>query len=535
MKTQGENMKNIIKILSENGYFTVSCRTDINIGNLLQEADNSIYAKSVCLKDVSVYFLRKKNNIERELIIIRPEKGSSASSVTGINTKETVEGEDYLIRTCEADTKNAYHLMNELEYLKPRPLGIKPSFGMGDRIGNATPGHILAVQDYAIHPVFAQQSIREMDRTIRTPREVMADATWAIFQEGFDGIFGADADHLKTFEDVKATAEAGFTFFTIDPSDHLVFEADNMADSQLKTELEKIFPVENGVSLFMEHYSGKTISLDGGAIHLSASDTEIMKCAVKFATAIRHTVSLYNVLCGICGGPGRFDFEMSIDETPYPTTSFEHYFIAEELRKAGVIFTSLAPRYTGEFQKGIDFIGNIDEFRKSLHVHAAIARELGPYKLSIHSGSDKFTIFPIFSEETRGMFHEKTAGTTYLEAIRVISEKAPALYREIHEFSLGRFEKDRASYHVTTDLSQIPDLQTLRDNELPALLNDINARQLLHITYGSVLTAKGPSGQKLFYNRILTVLHDNETHYYETVKKHFQKHMNFLGVSKKQI
>lgn len=524
-------MKTIIKTLEENGCFTETGWIGDAARDALAETDSSIYPASMYAAKGSVYFLRKKGAVSRELIIIR-SAGGAASSVSGTNANETVDEKEYVVRTCEANAKNAYALMNELPHLKPRPLGTRTSFGMGDRIGNATPGHIAATKQYSVAPIFAQQSIREMDRTIRTPREVMADATWSIFQEGYDGVFGADADHLKTYEDVKSTAEAGFTFFTIDPSDHLVFAADKMSDAELNAELEQIFPSDNGPALFMEHYSGKTFSLDGGDIKLSASNEEIKRCAVKFAAALRHTVSMYNVLCSTCGGPGSFDFEMSIDETPFPTTPFEHFFIAEELRRAGVEYTSLAPRFTGEFQKGIDFIGEVDEFKKSIRVHAAIARQQGPYKLSIHSGSDKFTIFPIINEETRGLFHEKTAGTTYLEAIRTIAENAPALYREIHHFSLERFEKDRASYHVTTDLSRIPNPDNLSDEQLPALLNDNDCRQLLHITYGSILTAKGSDGRKIFFDRIISTLSDNSVCYRNNIEKHFVKHMESLGLAK---
>ena len=89
--------------------------------------------------------------------------------------------------------------------------------------------------------------------------------------------------------------------------------------------------------------------------------------------------------------PGKYDadFEISIDETTTPTSPLEHFFVANELRVRGVRFATLAPRFVGEFQKGVDYIGNLDELQKQMRVHAAIARHFG-YKLSLHSGSDKF-------------------------------------------------------------------------------------------------------------------------------------------------
>src|SRR5688572_5222099 len=98
----------------------------------------------------------------------------------------------------------------------PSPLGLKKSFGFGDRLGLATPGHLESARKFDFAPVFAQQSIREMQRTNRTPEEVMSAARGALGTTGFTGGWGADADHLKTPEDVRRTAAAGFCFFTID-------------------------------------------------------------------------------------------------------------------------------------------------------------------------------------------------------------------------------------------------------------------------------------------------------------------------------
>src|ERR1700704_4268015 len=99
-------------------------------------------------------------------------------------------------------------------------LGLSPSFGFGDRIGLATPGHVEAMRrsGAGIEPIFPQQSIREMARTGRSPRRAMGDAINGAKQGGWTGRSGADADHLKTTQDVDATAAVGFTFFTIDPS-----------------------------------------------------------------------------------------------------------------------------------------------------------------------------------------------------------------------------------------------------------------------------------------------------------------------------
>src|SRR5215213_3165960 len=120
----------------------------------------------------------------------------------------------------------------------PSPLGLKKSFGFGDRLGLATRGHLASARKFEFAPIFAQQSIREMQRTSRTPEEVMSAARSALSAEGFTGRWGADADHLKNAEDVRRTAAAGFCFFTIDPSAHVVNDADRMGPPELKSAVD---------------------------------------------------------------------------------------------------------------------------------------------------------------------------------------------------------------------------------------------------------------------------------------------------------
>src|SRR5512134_2333009 len=107
------------------------------------------------------------------------------------------------------------------------PLNLTPSFGFGDRLGLATPGHIAAVHGTKFAPIFAQQSVRENTRTGRTPQQVMDDARRAVEAAQWDAPWGADADHLKSVDDLSAFVEAGYTFFTVDPGEYV----DNRADT----------------------------------------------------------------------------------------------------------------------------------------------------------------------------------------------------------------------------------------------------------------------------------------------------------------
>ncbi len=103
------------------------------------------------------------------------------------------------------------------------------------------------------------------------------------------------------------------------------------------------------------------------------------------------------------------------------TTPFEHWLVASELRRLGVEWVGLAPRFVGDFEKGIDYRGDLEVFRREYLKHLAIAEALGPYKISIHSGSDKFGVYRVIGEIGKGGVHVKTAGTSYLEALRTVA------------------------------------------------------------------------------------------------------------------
>jgi hypothetical protein len=103
----------------------------------------------------------------------------------------------------------------------------------------------------------------------------------------------------------------------------------------------------------------------------------------------------------------------------------------------------------------------------------------------------------------------------------------------MHAFALENFEKDRASYHVTTDLNKVPQLSSLQDSQLPALMDEVDPRQLLHITYGSLLSSKDDNGAYLYRDRIYGTLYDYEEDYYEGLRRHIGRHVETLGVKRK--
>ncbi len=404
---------------------------------------------------------------------------------------------------------------------QPTPLALKKSFGFGDRLGIATPGHYASSRKFDFAPIFAQQSIREMTRTQRSPREVMDAAAHALDALGFTGEWGADGDHLKTPEDVQVTAAVGFTFFTIDPSSFVNNAADKMESALVEALASQI---EREELFHSGDYLGKTFEIGGEKLVFSKD--ALFKAAVKYGRAIAHSA---NMAAEIRKQRADADIEISVDETDFATTPLEHLFVGNELKRRGVKVASLAPRFVGDFEKGIDYKGDLAEFEKQLRLHLAIAKEFGPYKISIHSGSDKFAVYPVIGRVCGNLLHVKTAGTSYLEALRAVCRANPQLFKEIIAYSHDRFDIDRASYHISTTLAEVNALDRNAANLEELYLDERVGRQLLHVTFGSVLTiGKRPDGQT-FKEAILATLNKHSDLHNELLEKHFDKHLSLLN------
>jgi len=289
----------------------------------------------------------------------------------------------------------------------------------------------------------------------------------------------------------------------LDPGEHV----DNAADTDSVEALKKKVAALNRDEL--------------SALYLPESDEQawgrfdaesLMRATVKYGRAIRHVVTMFRRLSEM---KDEFDFEMSVDETDAPTTPLEHFFIANQLTRAGVKFTSLAPRFIGDFEKGVDYIGNLDRLDAELAKHAAVTAHFGTYKLSLHSGSDKFSVYPLIAKHWGERIHVKTAGTSYLEALRVLAKHEPDLFLKIYSLGRERYETDRLTYHVSAQLEKLPNT-----DHLPALLDDFHAREVLHVTFGSVLH------HPEFRQRFFDTLRSDETVYYQILKQHFDKHLS---------
>jgi len=406
-----------------------------------------------------------------------------------------------------------------LPFTSPSSFGRKTAtFGAGDRLGLATPGHIRCFQGSRAKPVLAQQSKRELTLTGRNYERVLDDVCFAVFQEGYRGGFGADGDHLKKPEDIIDALGCGYTMITLDCSDMIGRGIEGLSDREAEA-VYGGFPSEYRTRI-ENTYLSKGFPIGGE--EYSFCRNELIRCALIYSKAIDFVREIYFEY--LKKAERLVDFELSIDETESVTTAQGHLFVAMELEYNNVEVTSLAPRFIGEFQKGIDYIGDIAGFEIQLKQHAAIAHHFG-YKLSIHSGSDKFSVFPIIGKYTRGILHVKTSGTSWLEAIGTIAEKNPALYRKIHQKALEHFEESKVHYYVSGDPAKVEDPGLRENNKLAGYLGDEDSRQLLHITYGFVL------GDPELKEELYKTLEKYEDHYTERLVSHIRRHLELIGLT----
>ena len=478
----------------------------------------NIYPQSIYEKDHSILFMVKHHNIKYLMIL---GEGPLLDSFEG----------EFLYsnkgKICPTNHVNSKLLRKYFPFTSPvSHKNHSVTLGLGDRLGLASVGHLRLLKDYDVFPILAQQSIRELNLTGRDYYDVLDSASWAVFQEGYDLGFGADGDHLKTSEEVQMALDYGFTMITLDCSNHIDSSINEFTELEIEEDYLKID--KSTRDELEEKYLNKTFSI-GDDTTITFKDIDFKRIVLVYLNTIEFATEIYNDLIAPLGG--KIDFELSIDETLFSTSVEAHFLIASELIQRGVDITSLAPRFHGEFQKGIDYIGDKDTFEKDFYLHFLVAKHFN-YKISVHSGSDKFKVFPIIGEITKGCYHLKTAGTNWLEALRVIALKDRRLFREIFQFAINHLEKAKAYYNIKGDSNKVPLLEEISDENLIKLLDHDDARQILHITYGLILQEKDHRDEYRFKNNIYEVLSTFEDTYSEFLMNHIGKHLVTLKVPK---
>jgi len=491
---------------------------EIVASELASQTGLVIYARSIAAREGRVYFMARRG-LQKLLGVM------SAREEPGEFQGERMPAPQGALLLCPLVAANAARLRAVLPFTAPVLTGERRTFGMGDRLGLATPAHIRAIRGSGITPVLAQQSIREMNRTGRSPQDVIDDATWGVFEEGFRDGFGADADHLKTAEDIESTFAAGFRMFTLDPGGFVDDSASGADAASLRTKAAGMpwDDLETSEADCRRALLGRRFQV-GHDMAIEFDEETLLRAVAKYGRAVAHVLRLYRHLADLASGQP-FELEISVDETSSPTSPAEHFYVAHELRRLGVRFHGLAPRFVGDFEKGVDYRGDLSAFEESYLGHLRIANYFGGYKISIHSGSDKFSIYPVLARFGGDRVHVKTAGTSYLEALRAVARTEPDLFREILSFALRMYDTDRATYHVSAEPSRVPSPDTAGAAELVGVLDSDDGRQVLHVTYGSVLNARDERGEFLFRDRLYNALRANEEVHYGTVQAHLARHI----------
>ena len=358
----------------------------------------------------------------------------------------------------------------------------------------------------------------------------MLAAQQTLSAEAYAEPWGADADHLKTREDVEQLADAGYTFFTIDPSDHVNDAADSLSGQELEAAAEQAVKAGAFDSLAEAEdlYLNKAHDVPGLGPVAFDDRAVLYRAVAKYGVAVAFAEAMAGWIAS-SGAPNGSEIEISVDETATPTSLHEHLFIGLELQRRGVTVVSLAPRFVGDFEKGIDYRGDLGAFEQCLAEHVAVAKYCGPYKISIHTGSDKFSIYPIIGRVCGNLLHVKTAGTSYLEALRVVARESEKLFVEIAQFALGRFETDRATYQISANPAVLAEPSTLKGSELErAYLDGDDGRQVMHVTFGSVLTAGASENGRPFKDQIMEVLAGHAVLHAQVLEAHLGRHIDLL-------
>jgi len=335
------------------------------------------------------------------------------------------------------------------------------TFGMGDRFAHQGEAQLRAVmkardEGIGVTPVW-NKSHREHGIVGSVPDDLAAEARGAVAALGWTDDYHVDADHIR-LNTVDAFL-AGSDFFTLDVADAV---GADLRDGEWETFLSWIRP------MFGE------ISLPGLDEPLVIDESGALSASRKFLRAIGEAGDLYRHIAGK-KGEKEFIVEVSIDETDSPQTPDELFYILAMIAREKIPAQTIAPKFTGRFNKGIDYVGDLDRFAREFEAdilviaHAIRAFDLPEtLKLSVHSGSDKFSIYPVINRLIRKHgtgLHVKTAGTTWLEEVIGLAEAGDdglEIAKNIYEKAFGQFEDLTAPYATVIDIdrARLPDPST---------------------------------------------------------------------------
>ena len=372
----------------------------------------------------------------------------------------------------------------------------KYSFGIGDRFakeGRAQLQAILKAKEelnVEITPVW-NKSNREHKTVHSKPESVRIEADEAVKLLEWTGPYFVDADHI-TLQTVDGFLDSS-DFFTIDVAEYI-------GKAAPEVEIEKF-------TEYCEKYLGE-LSIPGIPTAFDITKEALQEIAKQFLLAAKEAGKVYDHISKAKGRDG-FIAEVSMDEVDDPQTPIELFFILAALKFYNVDPDTIAPKFTGRFNKGVDYVGNLEQFAKEfeediLVIKYAIKEFSLPekLKLSVHSGSDKFSIYPIIKDAIKkhdAGLHVKTAGTTWLEeliGLAMAENEGLEIAKEIYVEALGRFDELTEPYATVLDIDKqkLPSVETVNawngqdyanalrhEQDHPDYNPDF--RQLLHCSY----------------------------------------------------
>lgn len=370
----------------------------------------------------------------------------------------------------------------------------KYSFGVGDRFAHQGVAQLQAIvnaknEGIEFTPVW-NKSNREHQTVNSMPADTRVEADEAVKKLKWEGAYFVDADHIN-LSNVDNFVEAS-DFFTLDVADYIGKKA---TDTQIKEFVE-----------INKKYIGNLQISETETIKITES--QIVEIAEKFLFAIKEAGKIYQYLLDK-KGEGNFVTEVSMDEVEEAQTPIEMFFILSAIAAENIPAQTIAPKFTGRFNKGVDYVGDISQFRKEFEQDLLVikfaVKEFGlpqGLKLSVHSGSDKFSIYPIMGELIKKHdtgIHIKTAGTTWLEEViglAIAGKKAYELAQNIYIKAYEKIEELSAPYSTVIDIdyNQLPTPEQIKkwtNKQFATALQHEPAnpeynkhfRQLIHVGY----------------------------------------------------
>lgn len=375
------------------------------------------------------------------------------------------------------------------------------SFGVGDRFAHQAKAQLRAFQMLAddgveVVPVW-NKSNREHNFIGSEPDSVKAAAQAAVAELGWTKPWHVDADHirLETVDRFLTPSD----FFTIDVADSIGQPAS-----------------ESDVSAFVarhQHLVGQ-LALPGIDRAFELSRTNLESTARKYLAAVQQAGQIYRYIAARKGADN-FITEVSMDETDAPQTPPELLVILIAMADEKIPVQTIAPKFTGRFNKGVDYVGDLQQFTREFSDDLAVIEYVVKHyglprtlKLSVHSGSDKFSLYPIIRRalaKTSAGLHIKTAGTTWLEELIGLCEAGGdglALAVEIYGYALAHVDELCAPYAsvIDIDVKQLPSADEIRSWDGPRLAAALrhiptnpafnaHMRQLLHVSFKVAATA----------------------------------------------